>query len=244
MIDGVASNPFSAQTFLTEYKPTGNTEKVIKVSRERYAEERLVIEEKIMRWSGMVGGEEPLESAGADEGESESVGHKEQNHIYLHEEELETGQHSKRVDDAHRVAGHGSASKPKITALNGTRYPTVCFHCGKPTDVPFKPDPSRPTYCVECYAKVQEEKRKQVKEDGVQKKSEPEKVRPPLVAIKTKVLKTPEPISLREALGKAPPPIKTVPQAVKNMLTEVTLNPVPQPVKKIKPGEIVIFDDV
>ena len=53
MIDGIASEPFSAKGLppLTEEEKTGNLEKVIHSSRERYAEKREVIEEKIARWA-------------------------------------------------------------------------------------------------------------------------------------------------------------------------------------------------
>jgi len=51
MIDGVSSNPFSAETFPPFALRTGNTDKVIRVSRERYSVPRAVIEEKILRWS-------------------------------------------------------------------------------------------------------------------------------------------------------------------------------------------------
>jgi len=53
MIDGVASQPFSAITMPPIGIPTGSGSKVIKVSRERYAKKRGVIEDKILRWSGM-----------------------------------------------------------------------------------------------------------------------------------------------------------------------------------------------
>ncbi len=56
MIDGVASLPFSAITMPPIGSPTGSTEKVVKVSRERYAKKRDVIEDKILRWSGMAEG--------------------------------------------------------------------------------------------------------------------------------------------------------------------------------------------
>ena len=63
MIDGVASNPFSAIGLppKTESEETGNTEKVIKISRERYAGKREVVEEKIIRWHGL--GEDNKEPA-------------------------------------------------------------------------------------------------------------------------------------------------------------------------------------
>lgn len=59
MIDGVASEPFSATTLppLPRDMQTGNREKVIAVSRERYANPRTEVEERITRWSGMTIGE-------------------------------------------------------------------------------------------------------------------------------------------------------------------------------------------
>jgi len=53
MIDGVASRPFSALTLPPIGSPTGSREKVVRVSRERYAVPRDKIEDKIARWSGM-----------------------------------------------------------------------------------------------------------------------------------------------------------------------------------------------
>jgi CxxC-x17-CxxC domain-containing protein len=57
MIDGVSSNPFSANTLPPFALITGNGEKVIKVSRERYAVPRSVIEEKVVKWSEPEDGE-------------------------------------------------------------------------------------------------------------------------------------------------------------------------------------------
>lgn len=53
MIDGVASQPFSAMTMPPIGSPTGVSDRVIRVSRERYGQNRSVIEDKIIRWSGM-----------------------------------------------------------------------------------------------------------------------------------------------------------------------------------------------
>ena len=52
MIDGVSSDPFSARGLppLTEDIRTNSTEKVIRVSRERYSKKKNEVEEKIMRW--------------------------------------------------------------------------------------------------------------------------------------------------------------------------------------------------
>ena len=67
MIDGVASQPFSAMTMPPIGRPTDSAEKIVKVSRERYGKPREVIEEKILRWSGIEvdEDEEDLESNSA-----------------------------------------------------------------------------------------------------------------------------------------------------------------------------------
>lgn len=58
MIDGVASQPFSAATMGPVGFPTDSLDKVIRVSRERYGRLKSEIEEKIARWSGMLPGDE------------------------------------------------------------------------------------------------------------------------------------------------------------------------------------------
>lgn len=54
MIDGVATEPFSAMGLppFTQDGPD-NSDKVIKVSRERYARPRHIVEDRIIRWSGV-----------------------------------------------------------------------------------------------------------------------------------------------------------------------------------------------
>ncbi|MCX6714905.1 MAG: type IV secretion system DNA-binding domain-containing protein [Candidatus Uhrbacteria bacterium] len=53
LINGVTSQPFSAITLPPISQKTDSEERVIKVSRERYAKERGFIEEQILTWSGM-----------------------------------------------------------------------------------------------------------------------------------------------------------------------------------------------
>lgn len=53
LIDGVTSQPFSAITLPPIAQVTHSHEKVVKISRERYAKPRPEIEEKILNWSGM-----------------------------------------------------------------------------------------------------------------------------------------------------------------------------------------------
>jgi hypothetical protein len=53
LIDGVTSMPFSAITLPPIAELTNSKEKVIKISRERYASPKVEIEDKILLWSGM-----------------------------------------------------------------------------------------------------------------------------------------------------------------------------------------------
>lgn len=53
LIDGVTSQPFSAITLPPISQRTESEPKIIKISRERYANTRADIEEKILHWSGM-----------------------------------------------------------------------------------------------------------------------------------------------------------------------------------------------
>lgn len=53
MIDGVASEPFSAITLPPLEGRTNNRDKIISVSRERYGKPKELVEEKIMRWTGV-----------------------------------------------------------------------------------------------------------------------------------------------------------------------------------------------
>jgi hypothetical protein len=71
MIDGVASQPFSANTLSPINLSTESSEKVIRVSRERYATSRANIEDKIVRWTGIdsKGGDADAEDGGDDRDE-------------------------------------------------------------------------------------------------------------------------------------------------------------------------------
>ncbi len=73
MINGVASDPFTATSMQVDDSwYTGNSEKVIKVSRERYANPMAEVEDKINRWMGAEFHEAAAESAsGSDKARAE-----------------------------------------------------------------------------------------------------------------------------------------------------------------------------
>ena len=66
MIDGITSEPFSAVTLKPLSNPEGQKDKIIMVSRERYAEPKKVVEEKIARWSGIIKPNQNLQKPGPD----------------------------------------------------------------------------------------------------------------------------------------------------------------------------------
>ena len=54
-----------------------------------------------------------------------------------------------------KYENRGSSGGSRGGYNSGPREMTdvTCSECGKPTQVPFKPDGSRPVYCSECYQK-------------------------------------------------------------------------------------------
>lgn len=84
MINGVASEPFSAKTLAPLAGKTNNKHKILNVSRERYSKSRELVEERIMRWSGVhemhrpmaeednrqIGGNQPTPKKNVDDNKS------------------------------------------------------------------------------------------------------------------------------------------------------------------------------
>ncbi len=124
MIDGIAGDAFSAITLppVSITDTEGNIEKVIKVSRERYASSRAEVEDKINRWSGMLPAEEQEKIAAV----SQPV--------------LVDNQIKKAA-----VISPESEAKPYKQLFNA-----ICDTCGLKIQVPFEPDGQRPTFCKEC----------------------------------------------------------------------------------------------
>ena len=140
MIDGVASNPFSATGLppLRDDEKTGNREKIIKVSRERYALDRRVIEEKIARWAG---GEREVPS------EVITAERKRPAEFKTREERPPRG-------DARPAVSYGQVGAArKEHDKKGVQFKTNCDICGQDTVLSFIPDPNKPIYCKDCLRK-------------------------------------------------------------------------------------------
>ncbi len=214
MIDGVTSSPFSASTFVGEFQKTGNAEKVIKVSRERFTEDREKIEEKIMRWSGLLEGAEGSGDPEVEDG------------IALPTRELVTEE----------------PKKEKIK-ISENRFEAVCSRCNKTTTVPFKPDGKRPVLCVDCYKIVMSSPEGISGYNKKFNQTKEEKVVPKPKEVKTEEVKKADlpGISLNEALKMKPQSISSTTK--KNTLqTDLNKDKNHQNKnQKIRPGQVISF---
>jgi len=138
MIDGVASEAFSATTLPPiDIKPSDKEvrDKVIRVSRERYASPREEIEEKIMRWS---------ENKDEKTGETTAVGGvpltvgKKPDHKYPNDK--------KKSDRPEKNHKDNHQEKPR----NNIKRKINCSFCGSEAEINFDPDPTKAVYCKNC----------------------------------------------------------------------------------------------
>ena len=166
MIDGVSSDPFSATTLTPISKRTSSTESVIKVTRERYAKPRDIVEDKIMRWSGVETEasleklEQELEQKKAEKIQAKKIDFlASMNGENVKEEEKET---EEVPFDATQGDNHGDREK-KDEVVNVVK----CDGCGIKTKINFTPDPKRPVYCKDC---LKDFRRKQAVEESMNKR--------------------------------------------------------------------------
>ncbi len=154
MIDGVASEPFSAVGLppLEEHEKTGNREKVIRASRERYSSPREEVEEKIIRWSGV---EESFRATAASENIA-GVGEEQERYkvlapivVKIPSVSTATGSSKKKKMTVPAPQPITQNLKPIISA----KFSATCTTCEKSFQVGFNPDPTRPVYCDDCWKK-------------------------------------------------------------------------------------------
>ncbi len=131
MIDGISSQPFSATGLAPLSGESGNREKIINVSRERYATAREIVEDKISRWS------ETPAAPGEEEG----------------------GGAARLPRPAVAVAAKPAkmpapAPAPSARPDANLPYSGACSVCGNEVKISFKPDGVRPVYCKNCLKKI------------------------------------------------------------------------------------------
>ena len=202
MIDGIASAPFSAKGLppLSPMEMTNNTEKVIEYSRENYASERAMVEEKIMSWHESYNDEpevNPKKNLANGPYAPTSrppyvpniptinvakVGASAPYNPDPVKSQVVVSESAKQAEVSTPIQRQAQSApkfipkpnpvinKPKINANTG--YPAVCSGCGNETTTVFVPDGVRPVYCKDCLSKKKEEKRLDLEKRQVAKQIE------------------------------------------------------------------------
>ena len=193
MVDGVSTAAFSANTLAPIAKRTDSEAKVIAVSRERYAEPKAIIEEKVLRWSGMESGA-VIASLVPEQAPGTSPVPGLQYPAIMTEDEQAVREALGGVPASmisgtpeHHMAG--VAALEGVTAVADTgeylrispermasfakpgqqqkkekpKFKHTCSRCGKTWDMPIQLDVSRPMFCAECLPIVREERKGQQK---------------------------------------------------------------------------------
>ncbi|MBI2446537.1 MAG: type IV secretion system DNA-binding domain-containing protein [Parcubacteria group bacterium] len=127
LIDGVPSRPFSAITLPPYSKPEiSYADEIIEYSRITYGTPKAEVESTISIATGV----------------------------------LQAEAQSSSQRDAYDLPSYNTSSRGPSSGERGAfddkknMFSAVCANCGKNTTVPFKPDPTRPVYCKDCFSKT------------------------------------------------------------------------------------------
>lgn len=171
MIDGTASKPFSMTTIpLGARSPRyGESEKIIRVSRERHGRPREEVEEKISRWSArafqQAGQEESAAYAPVPRVAPRRPARTERTEPALSRErpaalppvtELDNVVIASKAEVIGSLEDRLQQEEPRRLRKS---YPTTCDRCGRATEVPFEPVPGKEKYCPDCLKIVRAERR-------------------------------------------------------------------------------------
>ncbi len=140
MIDGVTSEPFSATTLPPVGIRTNNRDKIVRVSRERYALDRASVEERILRWAGV---EETFQQAAR--ADSRALNPEEATYKRL--PAPLTRRNRSADDDIVRL---------NLTSERTELFEDNCWVCGRKVQLPFKPDGVRPVYCKDDIKRIRQ----------------------------------------------------------------------------------------
>lgn len=195
MIDGVTSNPFSARGLppLAESEKTGNLDKVIRVSRERYARPRDIVEDKIRRWHESDDEEEI--AAGASAPMPKILGEAAPPPRTA-EPAFAPAPQSGPTAMAKAFAAARPAEPPRPRPDAPAKHEAICSRCSKRTLISFVPDGLRPVFCKECLQFLKDQKGREAQSRKEQKQAE-------LAALEKAA-----------PAGVFPPPAKTLKQAL------------------------------
>ncbi len=201
MVDGVATSPFSANTIAPISVRTGSEATVITQSRERYAEPRATIEEKVLKWSGMeavtaavlappMPAAAPIPTSAESDAPVSSTQPEAstapvvvmppsvQYPAIKTEEELETAAADTseylriRPERMAAIKSFVASSQQAQKQSKRPAFKHTCSRCGKTWELAIQLDPSRPMFCAECRPIVAEE-RKNRQKDGRSMRKKP-----------------------------------------------------------------------
>ncbi len=224
MIDGITSHAFSAVGLPPhrEDEKTGNLEKIIKISRERYTKKREIVEDKINRWSQAIETKDKIK-------ENKKIKTKK---ILSNEQtkDIKDEDYNKINKKQENKKNNLDIDKSQNNNLNNLKYEAICARCGAKTMVSFKPDGIRPVYCKNCLKEVKKEKELEIEERKKLKEIELRKIE----QSKKKEIKLDE-IDKQPILDFKENNYNKKTQ--KNLKKDVVLNE--HNVKEIKPGEII-----
>lgn len=227
MIDGVASDPFSARGLapLSHEEKTGQTEKVIAVSRERYAKKREIVEDKIARWHSQDDDKPEIKETARPKFEHAKIRNEEKPRVAQKYEARKSDFREQRnearkpefFNEPKKVFNSEQArifNEPKkvfdsegLTRQNSNvyRYDAKCARCGKTTKISFAPDGVRPVFCKDCLSLARQEKKDEIEN---RKKAKQEELARLIKEEGAEVIKTlplpKEEISLGDLLRKKP----------------------------------------
>lgn len=141
MIDGMASQPFSAGALGPIDARTGSTATVIASSRKLFAAPRAEVEERIRLWSNGLGDEDFVDEIQAKtEAQAKAI--------------VASGQHVPmpivRPLSIHKEPEPVKEKENRLPPASDW-FAAICGRCGKDTTVPFPPDGKRKIYCKDCY---------------------------------------------------------------------------------------------
>ncbi len=176
MIHGVTSKPFSMKNIPPTPQSEGNAETVLRVSRERYARPRDIVEDKILRWSSNTEpkpvkrtptaaplAQKPVPTQPAQPAAPAKLTKAVpapfpamfQTPVGMAESEPpEPGPLITDLASTLAEEDRKRGQQKTQDRIGKKMYDTLCDRCGKATQVPFQPTPGRPVYCPECFAIV------------------------------------------------------------------------------------------
>lgn len=163
MIDGVASAPFSAQGLppLTDEEKTNNVDKVIMYSREKYATNRVEVEDRILRWHETQDETPPAIKKNIQNRNPATTINKD-NVAKKVNTNVQLSRPKNVSNDNKNVSGKISKSvdqKNDFELEKKTGHLTECSRCGIETRTNFIPDGVRPVFCKDCLNLKRQEKK-------------------------------------------------------------------------------------